>query len=176
MSTENKENKQHTNNKSGHRGVCLDSRGYWKATWNIKGKKHQKSFSINKYGWNNAKKLAIELRQTKENEFSKDELYEDKLAQIKSDSPYSEEQDIIEKQYTHIPKSNKSGHRGICLDSKGNAWKATMNIKGVKHQKSFSINKYGYDNAKKLAIKFRQTKENEFSKDELASHQKKIEK
>lgn len=71
------------NDTSEHREICLDEiRGYWVATWYVDGVQYQKSFSVKKYGYDNAIKLAIKFKEKKGNE-----LYKDKLAQIKSDSP-----------------------------------------------------------------------------------------
>lgn len=56
------------NNKSGTTGVCLwtDKRNglkYWTAFWNIElNTKKRKLFSINKYGYEEAKQLAISYR------------------------------------------------------------------------------------------------------------------
>lgn len=66
MSTENTEKKKISkNNTSGHTGVYFNSKGYWLATWRTRNIQHSKSFSVKKYGYDNAKNLAIEFRQIK---------------------------------------------------------------------------------------------------------------
>ena len=50
-------------NQTGTTGVQLRAGRYWRATWTSqKGVQHEKSFSINKYGFDQAKKLAEEYR------------------------------------------------------------------------------------------------------------------
>ena len=69
MSTENTEKKKISkNNTSGHTGVYFykyNNYSYWVATWRTRNIQQSKSFSIKKYGDTQAKKLAIEFRQTK---------------------------------------------------------------------------------------------------------------
>ena len=51
-----------TRNKSGHQGVRCSKNGYWEATW-YEAKLQRKSFSINKYGEEVAKQMAIAYRK-----------------------------------------------------------------------------------------------------------------
>lgn len=51
---------------------------------------------------------------------------------------------------------NTSGVAGVSLFSIGNSWQASWhNLNGKQEGKSFSINKYGYDEAFKLACEYR---------------------
>jgi hypothetical protein len=55
-----------------------------------------------------------------------------------------------------IRKKNTSGHQGVSFEKYNNRWAAQWyNIEGKQKNKYFSIKKYG-DNAKQLAIDFRQ--------------------
>jgi hypothetical protein len=49
------------NNTSGRKGVHT-CRGYWIASWRVNGREHRRRFSINKYGSEVAKEMAIEAR------------------------------------------------------------------------------------------------------------------
>ena len=55
-----------------------------------------------------------------------------------------------------MQSTNTSGVTGVSLDSRNNQWKAKWCSRdGKQKNKSFSINKYGYDSAFKLACDFR---------------------
>ena len=56
-----------------------------------------------------------------------------------------------------LPKTNKSGSIGVHRHIKG-AWVATWSDSIKKYSKSFSANKYGEDEAKELAVSFRNKK------------------
>ena len=60
----------------------------------------------------------------------------------------------------NINSNNTSGTPGVSFDSSCNSWTAVWRDKNFKiHKKSFSVNKYGNDEAKQLAIETR-TKNN----------------
>lgn len=76
---ENQRNvKKSSRNKSGTTGVCYthgtyngNKYFYWKATWyDIDGKQKAKVFSESKYGYDEAKQLAISFRESKINELN----------------------------------------------------------------------------------------------------------
>lgn len=61
--TQQMTNRFNKNNKSGIRGVCMKGGNRWVAQWlDHDGKRHTKSFSINKYGVEESKALATKTR------------------------------------------------------------------------------------------------------------------
>lgn len=63
----------------------------------------------------------------------------------------------------NIDKDNKTEHQGVCFDTKRKQWRATWRDKqGKSKGKSFSINKYGDNEAKQLAIEYRQQMVDEY--------------
>ncbi len=59
-----------------------------------------------------------------------------------------------------IRKDNTSGTQGVCFDESNNRWVAQWNDNNMKQKtKSFSINKYGADQAKQMAIDHRKAME-----------------
>jgi len=55
----------HKNNKSKHKGVSYNEKGKnWRAEWrNENGKTRVKTFSVKKFGFEEAKRLAIQARE-----------------------------------------------------------------------------------------------------------------
>jgi hypothetical protein len=61
---------------------------------------------------------------------------------------------------TTISKNNVSGKQGVCFNESNNRWIASWHNNNLKQKsKSFSVNKYGADQAKQLAIDYRKTME-----------------
>lgn len=63
---------------------------------------------------------------------------------------------------TSISKINISGYQGVSFDKKGNCWRSQWRNTNKKLcVKSFSVNKYGDEEAKQLAIEYREKMVNE---------------
>jgi len=60
--------------------------------------------------------------------------------------------------------TNKLGHRGIIYDKWNNSYRSTFIINKQRNAKSFSIKKYGEDEALRLAIEYRKEMENKHYK------------
>jgi len=55
-----------------------------------------------------------------------------------------------------MPNNNTSGTVGVYYDQLSTSWTATWkDEEGNNHTKSYSVNKYGFENAKDLAIQYR---------------------
>ena len=59
-------------------------------------------------------------------------------------------------------KNNRSGKQGVSFKNDSKSWKAKINNDGKEITRSFSIKKYGIDNAKERAVDWRKNKEQEF--------------
>ncbi len=60
-----------------------------------------------------------------------------------------------------LSKNNKSGIKGVRCD--GKYWWAIISYKNKQKSTSFSIKKYGFDEAKKLAVEWRIEQEKKFN-------------
>lgn len=60
----NRNQSMHKNNKSGKTGVQITSDGRFRVTWKEEGKVRSKSFSISKYGYDQAKQLSFNFRDS----------------------------------------------------------------------------------------------------------------
>lgn len=59
-------------------------------------------------------------------------------------------------------RNNTSNYTGVIYDKHMNGWTAEIYVLGKTHKKRFSIQKYGYEQAKKLAVEQRAQFEKEF--------------
>jgi len=135
-------------NKSGKTGVSFEkSSQCWRVQWPENGKRPKKSFSVKKYGMEEAKELAIQFRVDVDvrlgitNGYSSD--CEDKF------DKYAEYPEQVVEQVNTLDKTNTSGINGVRFN--GKAWTAAWSINGKRGSKSYSIRDHG-DQAKELAI------------------------
>ena len=71
--------------------------------------------------------------------------------------------DKLNQQNKNPQKNNKSGIIGVRHNTRENVWTARIADNNSKrHSKSFSVNKYGHEEAKAMAIAWRKAKEKEY--------------
>jgi len=138
-------------NSSGKTGVSFEkSSNCWRVQWPEDGKRKKKAFSANKYGYEGAKNLAIEFRLDIDKKLGLSNGYtndcEDLEEEILPLPKSKEDKEVLE-------KTNTSGHTGVLRN--GNYWVASWSIDKKRGSKSFSINIYGEEKAKELAIRKR---------------------
>jgi len=110
----------------------------WRARWwDSKGKQHQRSFSVKRYEFSEAKRLAIEARRNAETEGAR--------VQPVHRIPY----------HSSIP--------GVCYMTKAQGWLARYVPESGKRRVTqlYSVSKYGFDEAKRMAEDFRKAAEDQ---------------
>lgn len=73
-----------------------------------------------------------------------------------------------------IQKSNTSGHVGVFHDKSKDRWMARWQENGKRKTKSFSVNLYGYEKAKQMAVNYRLKMEHKLKHYKEALHSQKI--
>ena len=109
----------------------------WRAKWYENGKQYSKYFYVPKYGFEEAKRLAIEWREKMEQS--------GRAAKSKAGTAV-----------------HQSGVQGVCWHETKQLWKASIRIDGKRLLKYFSANKLGFEEIKRLAIKWRKMMEGGF--------------
>ena len=151
----NAENRKlNINTSTGVKGVLFVGgiNARWRATWKKEGHKRSKSFSVLKFGYERAKRLAIAYRAFVIN------LLND------SGSLYTE---VFKEEYSKLLENNLNSYNkrpkrmescsGVYYEE-GNSprWRATWSSERNKIQsKSFSVSKFGYEKARELALECR---------------------
>ena len=156
-------------NKTGHIGISFVKKfNIYTATWSTDdGEPQTKHFSATKHGNDLALALAVEYRHRKTLEISTYTPNENYL-RLPALNNLSEE-DITKMFECDLVSTNTSGINGIYFHSvKGNGfWVYRKGRRGVK--KSFSCTKYGNEQAKKLAIEYKDYIENSLDFSYLSS-------
>jgi hypothetical protein len=135
-----------SDNNSGKTGVHFEkSSQSWKVQWPENGKRKKKSFTITKYGMEQAKQLAIQFRLELDKRLGINNGYSDDCKN--KDLEYPKQQ--LESFTPNLYKSNTSGVHGIRFN--GKAWNASWTVNGKRGNKTYSLKTYG-DEAKELAI------------------------
>ncbi len=104
----------------------------WGASWYENGKRIDKAFSVSRYGAVAARAKAIKWRRDRE-------------LGIPYEKPRS--------------KGTCSQVRGVHFDQRNRQWKASWSINGRRFEKTFSVSKYGDEEAKSMAIQWRRDRE-----------------
>lgn len=157
------------NNTSGIPGVrrFIGSKGteYWQAFWNFSGKNRSRSFRVTVYGEAVAKNKAIQARRDAEEDYRRQVghlITPWKDSAVAPRVPVGAEPPPPDALHEHPPtlrSTNKSGHVGVVWNDQSKAWVASWLKDGKRLAKSFSARKYGYAEAKKLAVDARKAGE-----------------
>jgi len=150
---ENNENQQkRTDNHSGKTGVHHSKyANAWVSQWtDSDGKRMKKRFGCKRYGYDGAKLLAINYRQTMDVENNVKNGY---------DSDGDTKLDITPIDVTKVKErprdvsTNTSGTTNVSFNKKCGYWVRTWQVDGKRKSKTFSLKTYG-DDAKQMAITF----------------------
>ena len=134
----------------GHIGVNLvcplqNGKRYmvWKAEWSIAGQSKNKSWSLHKYGYEGAWRLAAEERAR-----------HDGLPSPTEPPPMPR----WVREWLASTPANKSGRTGVFLIRRNGylSWKAWFRVGGVMKFKCWSLHKYGYEGAWRQAVAWRE--------------------
>ena len=152
------EDRLSSSNKSGVNGVRLSktspNKDYWNysATWVENESPNHRSFSILKYGEDLAFEMACSWRKVKEIvETNKDESLR---LELEFEEKYSYALDHKFVEGVNLISNHGKPNQCFC---------ATFRRGDFKTSKRFSINKYGYDEALRLAIEFRKQLEEKYN-------------
>lgn len=133
-------------NTSGKTGVHFEkSSQCWRIQWPEDGKRKKKSFSAKKYGMEGAKEKAIQFRVELDQRFGISNGYDSDCEDLAVAFPETPTPEFIS-----LATTNTSGVNGVRFD--GKRWVASWSINGKRASKTFSVETYGNDRAKELAI------------------------
>lgn len=137
-------------NTSGENGIRFNSKKkYWSASWYENCVRKYRSFNSKKYGYNTALSLAKEWR--------------DACLYFNTDyEQYLKCTNAFEEKYKNI--LYRGFIAGVVLRERRNIFEANYSLAGVVKTKSFSILKYGYDEAYRLACEWRKQMEEMYYK------------
>lgn len=146
-----KNQSKRSDNTSGKTGVHYStSKDSYIIQWPEDGKRRCKSFSVSRYGKDGAKRKAIEFRHDIDKRLGITNGYDSDDDELTVELPEADE--------SYVPplyKVNTSGVHGVSLN-KNNFWVAHWSENGKQRSKSYSISKYGEEEALRLATAKRQ--------------------
>lgn len=146
--------RKRTDNQSGKTGIHYSKcDNLWIAQWSEDGKRKKKSFSVNKYGMDGAKLMALNHIQKTHNKLG-----------LNNGNESGDEIDVIIKPVSldrvnikeNLLSTNKSGKKGVYFMEKYNFWAVEYtDVDGMKRCKRFYVSsKRVYEEARRLAMDY----------------------